>query len=121
MRIAITSQGNTIESIIDLRFGRASSFLICDEDAKSWEHITNEQNLNATQGAGIQAASTVAKMQCDAVITGHCGPKAYKTLTAAGIAVYSCSESKTTVARAMELYKQGTLPKLDTADVEGHW
>ncbi|MGD9201039.1 MAG: NifB/NifX family molybdenum-iron cluster-binding protein [Chitinispirillia bacterium] len=53
------------------------------------------------------------------VITGHCGPKAFKTLSAAGIAIYLCESG--TVSWAIERYKKKSLKKIQTADVEGHW
>lgn len=119
MRIAITSDGNTPESRLDPRFGRAKFFLLYDEDKKTWETIDNEQNFQAAQGAGIQSATTIANNNCNVIITGHCGPKAFRTLMAAGVEVYLGKEE--TVINALEAFQKGELKKIDSADVEGHW
>ncbi len=119
MKIAITSQGTTHDSPIDTRFGRASYFVVYDDETNSWECINNEQNMQAAQGAGIQAATIIANAACKVLITGHCGPKAYRTLRAAGIDIYSSKAA--TVDQALEAFRQGALLKLEDADVEGHW
>lgn len=119
MKIAITSEGTTQESQLDPRFGRTKYFHIYDDGNKSWEIVDNKQNFQAAQGAGIQAASIVANKKCQAVVTGHCGPKAFRTLAVAGIAIYLCETG--TVIEAFEKFQQNTLKKIDNADVEGHW
>jgi predicted Fe-Mo cluster-binding NifX family protein len=79
----------------------------------------NAQNLNAPQGAGIQAAATVSRLGATVLITGHCGPKAFQALTAAGIKIYTGATGS--VSDAVAQFKAGTLKAADTADVEGHW
>ncbi len=119
MRIAVTSQGTTPDSAVDPRFGRCKYFVVYNSDTDTYESISNEQNLQAPQGAGIQSGSTVADAGCDVLLTGHCGPKAYTTLEAADIAVYSGAAG--TVREAVEAYRNGQLQQLKKADVEGHW
>ena len=51
--------------------------------------MDNTPNLNATQGAGIQAAESVAWLGVETLITGHGGPKAFQVLSAAGIKVFN--------------------------------
>ena len=119
MKIAITTSGNNLSGELDKRFGRAARFLIIDTEVDSFMVVDNTQNLNAPQGAGIQAAKIVADAGADAVITGHCGPKAFKVLSQAGIAVYPTDAP--TVASALEKLTNSELPAMATADVEGHW
>ena len=119
MRIAVSSTGTTLESQVDPRFGRAAFFLLVDTDSGSVSAHDNAQNLNAAQGAGIQAAETVSRLGAEAVITGHCGPKAFRTLRAAGIQVVVGPEG--TVADAVEQFKAGKIVPTEAADVEGHW
>lgn len=120
MKIAITASGPTLESPVDPRFGRAACFILYDLATRQFEAHDNTQNLNAVQGAGIQAAETVARLDAQAVLTGHCGPKAFRALAAAEIAVYSGVEGRT-VAEAIALYEDGTLEPLAAADAQGHW
>ncbi len=119
MKIAISSTGDSLDSNIDLRFGRACGFIIYDIENDTFNFANNNQNLNAPQGAGIQAAQTVANQNADAVITGHCGPKAFKVLIDAGVKIYTGAEG--TVKETVEKFKKGELKEALSADVEGHW
>ena len=119
MKIAFTTSGNDLESALDSRFGRCPSFLIYDLENKTVEIIDNKQNLNAAQGAGIQSAETVARSGAKAIVTGHCGPKAFRVLVAAGVKIYNTDAA--TIAEALERYQAGTLVEANSADVEGHW
>ena len=119
MKVAVSSQGTDLASAVDPRFGRAPYFVIVDTDSDQVEAVDNEQNLNAPQGAGIQSAQCVINQGVEAVVTGHCGPNAFRTLSAAGIALYLGVDG--TVGEAVEKLKEGTLQAADAADVEGHW
>jgi predicted Fe-Mo cluster-binding NifX family protein len=119
MKIAVTTDGDSLDAALDARFGRASRFLIVDTEKKSFSIVDNAQNLNAAQGAGIQSALTVLSTGATAVITGHCGPKAFRVLHQAGINIYN-SKAKT-VKDALALFMDGKLTAATEADVEGHW
>jgi predicted Fe-Mo cluster-binding NifX family protein len=119
MKIAITTSGKDLNAPLDGRFGRAPLFLIYDLEAKTFVIIDNEQNLNAAQGAGIQSAQNITRLGVKALVTGHCGPKAFRVLQAAGIKIYNTSAA--TVSEALDLYIAGKLTEAASADVEGHW
>jgi len=119
MKIAISSKGNDLESELDPRFGRAQYFIIYDTSDDKFEVIDNTQNLNAAQGAGIQAAQNVANEDVGLAISGNFGPKAYDTLKAAGIETAICSNG--TIGDAIELFKNKKLKFVDGANVKGHW
>jgi predicted Fe-Mo cluster-binding NifX family protein len=119
MKIVVTSQGTNLDSPLDPRFGRAKHFLLVDTETMQTTVHDNAQNVNAPQGAGIQAAQAVYNLGAGAVVTGHVGPKAFATLHAAGIAVYVGSSG--TVREAVEQFRSGRLQPAESADVEGHW
>jgi len=119
MKIAFTTSGDDLNAPLDSRFGRAAKFLIYNTEADTFEVVDNQQNLNAAQGAGIQAAEIVANTGAQALITGHCGPKAFRVLAAAGIKIYHSRAA--TVAEALQQYLGGKLAESQTADVDGHW
>ncbi len=119
MKLLITSNGTTLESPMDPRFGRAKQFLVVDSETLACEAHDNAQNLNAAQGAGIQAAQNAVALGADAVISGHCGPKAFRVLAAGGIRVYTTPAA--TVKEAVEQFRAGTLTEAAGADVDGHW
>lgn len=119
MKIAFSTSGADLNAPLDSRFGRAAKFLIYDSETATFTVVDNNQNLNAAQGAGIQSAQNVAAAGAQALVSGHCGPKAFRVLAAAGIAIYTSDAP--TVAAALELYREGKLKKCEQADVEGHW
>ncbi|ABA88828.1 nitrogenase molybdenum-iron cofactor biosynthesis protein NifB/NifX-related protein [Syntrophotalea carbinolica DSM 2380] len=119
MKIAFTTSGNELTAPLDPRFGRASKFLIYDLENETFEMVDNQQNLNAAQGAGIQSAGTVTNSGAEALVSGHCGPKAFRVLMAAGVKVFYSEAG--TVGEALDAYKQGKLTESNAADVEGHW
>ncbi len=119
MKVAFTTSGDSLDAPLDRRFGRAAKFLVFDLETEAFEIIDNRQNLNAAQGAGIQAAETVARSGAGALVTGHCGPKAFRVLAAAGIQIFPSDAP--TVAEGLALYRAGKLATAGAADVEGHW
>ena len=120
MKIAFTTSGDSLEAPLDSRFGRAPKFLVYDLDTDSFEIVDNNQNLNAAQGAGIQSAEFVSRTGAAAVVTGNCGPKAFRALQAAGIKIFNI-EDDTTIADVLALYRNGALQEAAGANVEGHW
>ena len=119
MKIAVTSLGETLESPVDQRFGRARYFVLYDTENDEWSAHDNEQNLQAPQGAGIQAGQSVVNLGVSALVTGHCGPKAFTTLSAGGVEVYSGASG--TVKEAVDAFKAGSLEKSDDANVDSHF
>ena len=119
MKIVFSTSGNDLNAPLDSRFGRAPRFLVYDLESATFEVVDNRQSLNAAQGAGIQSAETVARLGAKALVTGHCGPKAFRVLAAAGIRIYNTDAP--TVAAAIEQYRAGKLTEAKTADVQGHW
>ena len=119
MKLAITSQGEGLESSIDPRFGRAKTFVLVEPETGAVKTVDNAVNLHAMQGAGIQAAKQIVDLGAKALITGHVGPKAFATLHACGVMIYPVDDG--TVAEALERFKAGTLKAATGADAEGYW
>lgn len=119
MKIAFTTSGNDLNAPLDTRFGRAPKYIIYDLENDTFELVDNQKSMNAAQGAGIQAAETIVRSGARSLVTGHCGPKAFRVLSAAGILVFSTEAP--TVAEALRLYRSGELKSISGADVDGHW
>ncbi len=117
MKIAVTSKGATLDDQVDPRFGRCANFVIVETDDMTFEAVENS-NAAARGGAGIQSAQLVADKDARVVLTGNCGPNAFRTLEAAGIEV-SVGVSGT-VREAIEQYKAGKLPSTGEPSVESH-
>jgi predicted Fe-Mo cluster-binding NifX family protein len=117
MKIAITSQGQTLDSEVDPRFGRCQYFLIVDSETMEF---TTHQNLSAAQrgGAGPQAVKAISDLGANALITGDVGPNAFDALKAAGIPAFLGARG--TVGQAIQKWKNGELKETGTASVDSH-
>lgn len=91
MIIAISSKGEKLSSIADPHFGRAAGFVFYDTNTKATEYLSNSENKNASQGAGIQAASLMANKHAEVVVSGSFGPKAEQALTSQNIKMWTFS------------------------------
>ena len=84
MIIAISASSTELDGQVNPRFGRCEKFIIVNSETMDFEVIDNEGE-QAGGGAGVATAQKIAGKGVGVVITGNCGPNAYKTLTAAGI------------------------------------
>lgn len=119
MKIAITSTGKDLDSPMDPRFGRAAYILIVDSDTMAFEVLDNAENVNAFKGAGIQAAAMVGDKKADVLLTGFCGPNAFKTLEAANVKV--AGDVSGTVREAVAAYVDGSVKIVSSPNAQGHW
>ncbi len=118
MKVAITSQGKSLDASVDPRFGRAPYILIVYTDDNTIEVLDNSENVNAFKGAGIQAAASIASKGVNVLLTGFCGPKAFQTLTAAGVKV--ANDAGGTVQEALDNFKNGKLVYADSTNADDH-
>lgn len=118
-KVAISASGQDLEAKVEPRFGRTPYFVLVNPETMEYETVANRQNLQAAQGAGIQAAALVAHHKPVALLTGFCGPKAYHTLLAAGIPVFLGVSGS--VREAVEQFHQGKLNVAQGPNAVGHW
>jgi len=119
MKIAVTASQPDLSSEVDPRFGRAPYILVVDSETMDYQVIDNRENASSLKGAGIQAASSVGNKGAQVLITGHCGPNAFRALKAAGIKVVNGASG--TVEQAINEYLEGKLKVSEEPDVEGRW
>jgi len=117
-RIAVTSEGPSLDDLVDPRFGRAAGFVVVDLETMHTQYIDNGQSQVLAQGAGIQAAGLVAQAGVSCLLTGSVGPKAFKALCAVGIKVGQNLEGLT-VRSAVERYKNGQIEIAPAANRSG--
>ncbi len=115
MKICITSEGATLDSKIDPRFGRCRYFLIVDMDTMAFQAVENASN-QASGGAGIQSGQLMASNRVKAVLTGNVGPNAFQTLQAAGIEIFTGVSG--TAREALGKFKEGALKKTQAPTVD---
>lgn len=111
MKIAISSTGNTPESVMDQRFGRAAYLIIMDTETLEFESINNAASAS-TGGAGVASAQTIVDKGVDVLITGNVGPNAMNVLQAAQIALYR--GLPISVKENTEKYQKNLLEKIET-------
>jgi len=116
MKIIITTVSPTIESEVDLRFGRGAYLLVIDPDTLEWQAHPNP-GVSASGGAGIQAAQFVTEHKADAVISGDFGPHAFEALHAAGVPMYLFGDSRT-AQDVIARFKAGQLKQVGAATRE---
>jgi len=114
MKIAISSTGESLESEVDVRFGRCPYFLfveIEDKKIKKFKAIENEARKQGG-GAGITAAEIVGNEKVEAVITVNIGPRAFDVLGQLGIEIYQ-GEGK--IKEVIEQFIERKLTKVSSA------
>ncbi len=117
MKIAVTSEGPSLDDLVDPRFGRAAGFLVVDLDTLQTEYIDNGRSQVMAQGAGIQAAEMMARAGVSWLLTGFVGPKAFAALSAAGVRIGQNLEGMT-VREAVERFKRGEVEGAQTPNRE---
>jgi len=121
MKIAVTAQNPGLKEAPDSRFGRTAWFVIVDNTNRQWQAVKNQQNRQAAQGAGIQAAATIIDQQAQVLLTGNVGPKAFRVLQAGGVRIFRHDPARhRTVADAVAAWERGELEEITAATVEGH-
>jgi len=120
MKVAITASGEGFNSPVDRVFGRARYFVITDPDETNVEVLENSQNVNAAQGAGIQAARQMANKSVDILLTGNVGPNAFRALDAVSIKVCQFESDILTVRDALTAWKEGRLQEVKAPTAQGH-
>ncbi|MFZ2955289.1 MAG: NifB/NifX family molybdenum-iron cluster-binding protein [Candidatus Ozemobacteraceae bacterium] len=117
MIIAISAMGETLDSPIDLRLGRAERFLLINSNTETFKVLT-PQTSQVPHGAGIQTAQALLKAGIKAVISGDCGPKAFQVFQIAGIPIYSATGG--TVREALNAWRNKELPVIGQPGPAGH-
>jgi predicted Fe-Mo cluster-binding NifX family protein len=118
MKIILSTSSPNLDAEIDPRFGRGATLLVVDTDTMQAEGHPNP-GVNASGGAGIQAAQFIADQKAEAVISGDFGPNAFDALHAAGIAMYLYGDCRT-AREAIERFQAGKLQSVGAPTQRGH-
>jgi predicted Fe-Mo cluster-binding NifX family protein len=118
-KIAVSSEGPSLDEAVDPRFGRAAGFMIVEPSDMSFEYIDNGASQAMGQGAGIQAAESVVRAGAKVLLTGYVGPKAFHALNAAGIEIGQNLDSMK-VGEAVQAYLDGRVQAARQANRGSH-
>ncbi len=108
--IAVASIGDSLNSVIPQRFGRAEKFIIYNLKDDTFEVIDNKYAYSSS-GAGTQTAWEIADRKVEAVIGQNFGSKSLNVLMSANIKVFRNVTG--TVKDAVENYKKGKLKQAE--------
>jgi predicted Fe-Mo cluster-binding NifX family protein len=117
MKVCVSSSGNSLDSKMDPRFGRAAYFVIADTDTMDDEIIENSAAASGG-GAGITSGQLMVDKEVAAVVTGNVGPNAMNVLKAANIDIYRGADIS--VKENIEKLKKELLEKINTT-VPSHY
>ncbi len=117
-KVAVTTDGPTLDHKVDPRFGRCAGFAIVNTETMELTYVDNGGSQAMAQGAGIQAAENVANAGGTVLMSGYVGPKAFDALTAAGIQIIQDVDGMT-VGEAIEKFKNGDIKVAEGANTTG--
>jgi predicted Fe-Mo cluster-binding NifX family protein len=106
LKVAVTSTGKDLNSMMDERFGRCRYFIIKDTDSEEFEVFENEY-ASSPHGTGVQVAQFVNGRGVQVLITGNVGPNAISVLMGSGIDVFMAKSM--TVMQALKNFSEGKL------------
>ena len=118
MKIGISSLGKNLDAKVDSRFGQSKHFIVLDLDTMEFKTVDNT-TVMASGGAGVSTAQLMVNEGVEIVITGNCGPKAYRTLSAGGIKVVIGASG--TVKHALDEFQSGSLGVSSGPNVSTHF
>ncbi|MBC8179721.1 hypothetical protein H8E88_01235 [candidate division KSB1 bacterium] len=102
MKVAITSTGNTLESLLDQRFGRCAYFVIYDTESKALEFIPNPSK-DAEEGTGPASVQLVASRTVYKIVSGRFGMKIKPLLDSLKIQMIVIQEPKKKIKDIIEM------------------
>jgi len=102
MKIAITSTGNSPESLLDHRFGRCAYFFIYDKSDGSMEIIPNP-NKDREEFAGPSSVQLVASKNVQKIISGEFGLKIKSQLDSMKIQMIIIKDRKITINEIIKM------------------
>jgi predicted Fe-Mo cluster-binding NifX family protein len=106
-RVAVTSHGEGLDALLEVRFGVCSSFIVVEPTTMEWEIVRVEPDGPA-QTVNREAIRAIARSGAAALITTEIHPECCMVLRALAIDVYVAPKD-ITVRKAIEMYEAGEL------------
>jgi len=105
-KVAITSSGNTLDALVDPRFGRCAYFIIVDTDTMQFKVVENS-GAGRQGGAGVNAAQLLIDEGVEVLVSGNVGPNAEQALKSGNVKIITGVSG--TVKDVVEKLKRGEL------------
>lgn len=94
MKVAITCAGNTVNDLVDPRFGRCETFAIYDTESKNTTFVENTAK-SASGGAGPAAVQIIAKQGVEKAVSHEFGFKIKALMDSLNIQMIAIEGDKT--------------------------
>jgi predicted Fe-Mo cluster-binding NifX family protein len=94
MKIAVVSMGNTKESLVSDKFGRAHYIIIYDNETQKHNFFVNA-GFQLQDGSGLKAAEIITQNNANVLLTRKIGRKAYSVLMKEHIDIHLLKSSGT--------------------------
>lgn len=104
MKTVITSSGDNLQSLFDMRFGRAAFFCVTSPECETIEFVENSNNEDGS-GAGIKVAERLIELGVKRVVSGDFGPKAKELLDKFNVQMVILQNAGATVEDIIEKMK----------------
>lgn len=104
MKIAVSSMGDSMNSFMSEKFGRAPYFIIYNTNDNVFVSIKNP-NLELQNSAGIKAAEIIIENGAEVLLSGHLGDKAEGVLNKAGVKIYTGFNTSIKVKDAIDNFE----------------
>ncbi len=110
-----------LNDLMDSRFGRCHSFTVVTLEDKEILEVKVIPNpaYEEMGGAGVLASQTVRDSGANEVIVEALGPNAINSLISFNLKAYHVSGNNLTVKDAIDLYIDGKIELLDSANISG--
>ncbi len=99
-KFAITSNGKTEKSTLDLRFGKCHNIVIFDVEKNQYSILENP--FKETENSGIRLVKYLKEMNVNAIITGEVGPKVSSLLEKEKFQLILLHEEKIKIEEIMD-------------------
>jgi len=106
MKIALTTEGPSLEDAVSSRFARAPYFLIVDVDTLQCDVVSNTSTVDVAAGLGLKAAWIVVNRHASMVITGRMGGNARRILEEHDVEIVT-GVSDISAREAVSQYRSG--------------
>ncbi len=101
VKIAITSTGNSLQSLLDQRFGRCAWMVYYDTETGATEFVPNPHK-NIEEKAGELSVGLLASRKPDIIISGEFGEKAKDLLDSMKIQLILIKQAEITIEKIIE-------------------
>jgi len=114
MKVAITSNGNSLDSEVSQVFARCPYYIMADIEDGEIKAVSSVENPAINErGSGNLAAQFIVNQRVDTLISGAVGPNAFNIFKQVGIKIYKLQSGS--VQENLNLFEKNKLNEIKTS------